>query len=368
MKVIPIALQSDFEASAQTFARCLVLTPKVGTAPVIRATGHDQNLSIDGHIYYAAAGGTSTDVATSSALNVDNADHHGIYNLDYISEADLRAGIYDGATVETFMVNYTDVTRGRYPQGKWTLGTITLDRATFVAQLRGAMQALQQPFGEVITPTCPYILGDSDCTKDLTSFTVNGTLDGVSADQSTLYDAARTEAGPSGSLSVTAISHGNPCVITLSGTLAQPNETALMLSSIHGPVRLNGIWTIHNKNGHTFEINVDTTDTALYPDYTGSGVASPIIADAGYFGYGLCTITSGPNAGIPREVKSSTAGQWTLQDTFPHPLEGNETYTMIAGCDKLGSTCLTKYANKDNFGGYEFVPGQDSAFEVGRQE
>ena len=126
---------------------------------VIYATSHDQDLTIDGNVYLSRAGGTPTDVASQMALNVDNADLHGLLDLASISEDDLKAGVYDYAAVSKFLVNYADLTQGRYRQQDGTLGQVTVDRLTFVAELRGLMQALQESFGRVCTPSCSVHAG-----------------------------------------------------------------------------------------------------------------------------------------------------------------------------------------------------------------
>jgi len=335
-------------------------------------------LVIDGETYYSRAGGTATDVQTTSALNVDNSELHAILNLDIISAEDLKAGLYDYAAVSRFLVNYADLTMGRYQQQDGTLGQVTIDRQTFVAELRGRMQALQQTFGRTITPTCPYILGDADCTVDLgagespQTFTVSGQLDSVSSDGLTLFDSARTEPGPSGSIAISAITNANPAVVTLASAVTQSNGEAITLSGITTPPRLNGTWTIQNKGGSSFEINTDTTSDAAY---TGSGMATPLGSESGFFDYGLITITgevdsptTSKNIGLSREVKSYVPGQWTLQEPFPYPLSGTEFYTMIAGCDKTFPTCRIKFDNVLNFGGFPFVPGQDSLMERGQAQ
>lgn len=372
MKTISVALRGYFATPGRKGAACFEIVRTDGV--VIRGTSYTADIVIDGDTYRHRSGGNPMDMEASAALDVDNTEI--TCHFDQITAADIKAGLYDGATESLFLVNPKDLTMGRYSQvTNGSIGTITVDRLTFTGDLFSRMQKLQQPFGGTITPTCPYVLGSSerlaiglhDCTLNLAAFTVTGTLDSI-VDQFTLRDAARTEAGPSGGIVISAISNATHCVLTLASPPTQQAGEAIMLSGILGMVRVNGVWTIESKSGSTITINLNTSNTGDFPAYLGSGLASPLTADAGYFGYGLCTITSGANAGISREVKSSAPGQWTLQDRFPFDLVGNETYSMIAGDDKTFTTCRVKFANQLNFGGFPFVPGQDSALQVGHPE
>ncbi len=84
---------------------------------------------------------------------------------------------------------------------------------------------------------------------------------------------------------------------------------------------------------------------------------------AGFFSRGKLTFTSGPNAGLKREIKSYDAGTkiLTLADGFPAlPAVGN-TFSAVAGCDVRFETCKTKFltaprGNADNFRGFPHVP------------
>ena len=115
-------------------------------------------------------------------------------------------------------------------------------------------------------------------------------------------------------------------------------------------------------------------DPALYT-VTGSItsiISNRIIADStrseanAYFAYGKITITSGANEGLSMEVKTYTSVDGVIELTlpFPFPLQIGDTYSMIAGCNKLFDTCKT-FNNVINFRGEPHIPGQDKAFRYG---
>ena len=80
-----------------------------------------------------------------------------------------------------------------------------------------------------------------------------------------------------------------------------------------------------------------------------------------YFQGGKITFTSGANDGLSMEVKSSAQSthQVVLQLEMPYAIEVGDTFDIIAGCDKVLSTCVNKFNNVLNFRGEPFVPGND---------
>ena len=72
---------------------------------------------------------------------------------------------------------------------------------------------------------------------------------------------------------------------------------------------------------------------------------------ADWFGEGIFTFTSGPNAGISQKVKSFTAGTFVFWNQFVHTI-GLDSYTVSAGCRlRFQEDCISKFSNGINFGG-----------------
>lgn len=81
----------------------------------------------------------------------------------------------------------------------------------------------------------------------------------------------------------------------------------------------------------------------------------------GYFDGGLITWTSGLNKGYRMEVKTFiSGGTITLQQSMPNAIQIGDGYSMSAGCDKLRTTCVTKFSNVANFRGFPDIPGLDA--------
>lgn len=129
-------------------------------------TDHDLNLTFDGLVFKANTGMTARAFQQSTGLSVDNSEAMGGLSDEAISEADLKAGRYDGAEVRTWLVNWRDVGQ-RIEQFRGNFGEITKTGKVFKAELRGLTDRLNQMQGRVYQSTCSAALGDARCRFDL---------------------------------------------------------------------------------------------------------------------------------------------------------------------------------------------------------
>ena len=81
---------------------------------------------------------------------------------------------------------------------------------------------------------------------------------------------------------------------------------------------------------------------------------------AGYFDLGVCTFTTGANAGISRTVKSHTSGQVTVLQPWPFVVISGDTFSISAGCDKKQSTCTNKFSNLARYRGMPYIPDPET--------
>lgn len=78
-----------------------------------------------------------------------------------------------------------------------------------------------------------------------------------------------------------------------------------------------------------------------------------------YFQLGRLTWLTGANAGFGSDVKSFAAGRFVLEQQMQHAIEIGDTYSVTAGDDRSFATCVDKFANGVNFGGFPHVRGTD---------
>lgn len=89
----------------------------------------------------------------------------------------------------------------------------------------------------------------------------------------------------------------------------------------------------------------------------------------GWFDYGDVVFTSGLNSGLAQNVKAYRASdrRIELQGPMPFPIAAGDTLDVSAGCDKLRTTCISKFSNINNNGGFGFIPGSDRVLQTPRR-
>jgi uncharacterized phage protein (TIGR02218 family) len=167
MKAVSPELAAHLEGDVLTLATCWRLARRDGV--VFRATDHDGDLAVDGETYRARAGYSRTAVASEAGLAVGNVDLEGVLD-DAGLEADaLRAGLYDGAEVRIFVVNWQDPSQGTLRLRRGWLGEVMLSsEGQWRTELRGMSQVLAQRLIEPYTPDCRADLGDARCGVAIT--------------------------------------------------------------------------------------------------------------------------------------------------------------------------------------------------------
>lgn len=164
MRTIPSALQARLDSGVTTLARCWKLTRRDGI--VQGFTDHDSNLVIDGVTYRAGTGFIASEATSRFDLTVDGSEIAGALADDALTEADLAAGRYDAARIETWLVDWCD-TALKVMTACGTLGEVKREGQAFSAELRGLADALSQESGRLYTAKCGTDLGDARCKLDL---------------------------------------------------------------------------------------------------------------------------------------------------------------------------------------------------------
>lgn len=192
MRTIPIAIQSAINSGA--FAECTLWKITRRDGQIFRFTDWDRDLTFGGAVYDSAVSYSKSADSSVSGLAPANAEINGFLDSAAITESDLMAGLWDYAEVRVSRVNPFLLASGEYAVVRGHIGQVSTDSPSFSAEFLGLAKALDKNIGRVITASCPYTLGDSECTKNLAAFTYTGTLDAVDSSGLVLTDAARTEA------------------------------------------------------------------------------------------------------------------------------------------------------------------------------
>ena len=159
MRALDIGFKAHIESGATTLATCWKITRT--EAVVLGLTDHDQALSFGGTDYLPMLDGS--EVPARLGGQVDTGEVIGVLRSDAIGEDDITAGLFDGAEVETWRVNWRDVSQ-RVLLRRATIGEIVREDGQFRAELRSGQQGLNRVRGRVYSPLCDAGLGDARCT------------------------------------------------------------------------------------------------------------------------------------------------------------------------------------------------------------
>lgn len=160
MRTIPLGLAARLGGGATTLARCWRLERRDGT--VIGFTDHDRDIAFDGLSYKARTGLEAAEATSELGFAVGGGEVAGALVSAGITEADLLAGLYDDARVETHLVDWS-APQHRLLLDVATIGEVRRADGAFVAELRGLMHRLDEERGRVFRATCDADLGDARC-------------------------------------------------------------------------------------------------------------------------------------------------------------------------------------------------------------
>lgn len=178
MRILPSDFAADLARGVTTHCACWKVTRRDGV--VLGFTDHDGALAFDGVAFEPNAGFTPSDARATSELSVDASEALGALSSERITEADIARGLYDGAAVEVWRVDWRAPERRAHLQ-TYEIAEIRLKGAEFVAELRGPAAKLDRVRGRLHRRRCDARLGDARCGVDLETpaFRVSGTVSAV---------------------------------------------------------------------------------------------------------------------------------------------------------------------------------------------
>lgn len=174
MRATSVNLTNHLNQEVTTLATLWKVTRVDGQ--IFGFTDASKNITYSGVLYRADTGHVPSNITSNAKLSVDNLEVEAVLSSEVITEEDVNAGLWDYAEVEICLVNYKDLTQGILGQRKGWMGSIKLGRTSFIAELRGMAQKLQQQIGELYSPSCRATFGDARCKVNKASYTFPGTV------------------------------------------------------------------------------------------------------------------------------------------------------------------------------------------------
>jgi len=196
-KTIGVALKAHYALGSTTISRQWRFERRDGE--IVRVTTCARDLLINGEVYRSKEGLNPTAISQEASAAVANSEVNGTMAAESVDEEELYAGLWDGAFVTVFEVNYRDLTMGILSLQSGNIGDVKAGRSAFTAEVRGVTQSLQKVVGRVFTKGCHLLFGSQgtlyrpQCEVDLGPLTVTGALTSV-ASLRAFSDSSRAEA------------------------------------------------------------------------------------------------------------------------------------------------------------------------------
>ena len=167
MRAVPTALADRIESGAASLCHAFVLTRADGTA--MGFTDHDTDLVVEGVTCHAATGWTAGAHETAAGLSPGLSAALGALDDEAITEADIEAGLYDGARVACWLVDWSQPDL-RVRLWSARIARLRREGQAFTADLEGPLAALDRVAGRTVGRLCDAALGDGRCGVDVSAY------------------------------------------------------------------------------------------------------------------------------------------------------------------------------------------------------
>ena len=158
------AMKAAVSADVTTLCYCWKMTRKDGV--VSGFTDHDRTLIVDGVNCKPNSGFTAKEAETALGLTIGNSEIEGALDDAEITAADLSAGIYDGASIALYLVNWQTPTEFALLRTAYVARIEQAD-GIWRAELEGDAADFTVKRGRLFRKGCDAQLGDARCGVNL---------------------------------------------------------------------------------------------------------------------------------------------------------------------------------------------------------
>ncbi len=159
-----LTLNPEFESHLQgdvtTHCFAWILRRKDGA--VFGFCDHDKSLPVHGINCFPQSGMNGSEAGSQLGLSVDSSEIEGALTSDTLNDADIERGLYDGATVETYLVNWAQPQQCVLLRSS-VIGKITRSGMKFIAELKSSAALLDRVFGRRAKRGCDAKFADRRC-------------------------------------------------------------------------------------------------------------------------------------------------------------------------------------------------------------
>ena len=152
--------ESHLQGDVTTHCFAWVLRRKDGE--VFGFCDHDKSLPVHGINCFPQSGMNGSEAGSQLGLSVDSSEIEGALTSDALNDEDIECGLYDGATVETYLVNWMQPQQAVLLRSS-VIGKITRSGMKFIAELKSSTALLDRVFGRRAKRGCDAEFADRRC-------------------------------------------------------------------------------------------------------------------------------------------------------------------------------------------------------------
>lgn len=164
--MIPVPAELESHLQGEVTSHCFAWLIRRSDGVVLGFTDHDRTLLVGGIACEPLTGLNSSEASTALGLSAAGGEVEGVLSSAKISDIDIEQGRYDGASIEAYLVNWSEPGQHMLLR-RWTAGKISRSGSRFVMELKGAAAAFDAVRGRRVLRHCDASLGDSRCGVDV---------------------------------------------------------------------------------------------------------------------------------------------------------------------------------------------------------
>lgn len=172
MKTLTPGLAASLAGGVTTLCTCWIVTRTDGLQ--LGFTDHDEDVILGAVTCSAESGATGSAIEQSAGLAADGLEIMGALTSGRLAEDELARGLYDGAAVAVWRVDWTSPA-DRVLMLSGTMGEVSRTATAFTAEVRSLADRLNQPRGRLYQRTCDATFGDARCGLQASGAAFRGT-------------------------------------------------------------------------------------------------------------------------------------------------------------------------------------------------
>lgn len=147
-----------------TYCQAWILTKTNGET--LGFTDHDFPVTVVGVRCLPQKGLNASAIQQNTGMSIDNTEAMGVISDQSIRDADIKLGLYDGAILQKWRVDWSDQKSAEL-EFEGAISEITQKDHLFHAEVQSSAAALNRPIGQVYQKPCSAVLGGTACGVSL---------------------------------------------------------------------------------------------------------------------------------------------------------------------------------------------------------